>query len=728
VTVAESTYFLLDRRAGWRAEPALGSGVELDQGVLRLAPLPGAPQPLTDPSGTFGGLANPIGVAAGPDGTIVILDRAGDRALRYDACDARFAPLPCLLTPGSDFSLSGARGVAISRAGDLAIADTGNRRVLVLVGAALAVRAVTGARAVALAAASAGGATPGATTVAAAGPWEPWGIAAGKRGLVVSDYANGLVHFLDGCGRWLRASDGSGPGVPALQQPTAVAVDRDGKVFVLQQGSTHVRVLDSSGAFSADLDTLDALRADFCPVAVALSPAGNLCLADAGGTLCVLSDEDGDGRWSTVGQQTLEAAITGLAFDRDGNPVLSQGSQCCLVRLRNGAGYPKSGRFVTEALDSGLAGCRWHRVVLSADVPEGSAIQVDTLTAEATLTPAEMLELPSSRWATGQVVGTVADGRWDCLVRSDPGRYAYLSLTLTGDGTSTPCVDDAEVWFPRRTSASYLPKAFMNEPGAGDFLERYMAIFDRQRETVAGEIDRTAALLDPMAAPAHTDGSPDFLGWLGGWVGMAFQERLPVARRRALIRDAAALYRRRGTPEGVRRFVSLFCGVEVRVLEHYRLRRWAIVGRGRLGDTTQLFGPAIVKRLELGEFSKIGSFELIDTDDPRHDPFLVYASRFSLFLLARPDDVLLALAQRVAELAKPAHTQVEIEAVEPRQRVGIQSTIGLDTVVGEVPPPGRTGEAQLGQGLIVGADPRLGGRRLAQIGTRAQIGVNTGLE
>jgi hypothetical protein len=51
-----------------------------------------------------------------------------------------------------------------------------------------------------------------------------------------------------------------------------------------------------------------------------------------------------------------------------------------------------------------------------------------------------------------------------------------------------------------------------------------------------------------------------------------------------------------------------------------------------------------------------------------------------------------------------------------------------DTVVAEVPDPGVTGTAQLGQGVVVGADPRLGGRPLAQIGRRSHIGLNTGLE
>jgi phage tail-like protein len=697
-------HFLLDTRAGWRADGVLADSVEWDAGPLRLRPLPGAPQPLTDASGTFGGLADPIGVAVGPDGTIVVLDRGGTRVLRFDACACAFAPLPCLHDAGA-FALDGARDVAITRAGDVAITDTGNRRVLVLVGAGLAVRAI------------------------ARGPsepaWEPWGIAASGGGIVVSDHANGLVHMLDGCGRPRWTSDGSGPDAGALEHPTAIAVDRAGNVFVLQEDSSRVRVLDADGAFVADVETLDDRRRDFCPVAIAIAPSGDLCVGGADGAICVLGACDGG--WAAPAATTIDAPLRGLTFNGDGQPVALDGDRCCLVRMRAGAGYPQHGRFVTTALDSGLAGCRWDRVALRAEIPTGTSVRIDTLTAEAAMSSSELLALPDARWATGQLATIVDGGCWDCLVRSGPGRCLWLRLTLSSDGAQTPSIDDAEIWFPRRTSIEELPRAFRGGEDGGDFLERYLELFDRQRATVSDQIDRVASLFDPRAVPAR-DGDGDFLGWLAGWVGMAFEEELPVARRRRLVREAAALYRRRGTADGVARFVSLFCGVEVRVLEHHRLRRWAIAGRGRLGDSSTLFGPAIVRRLQLDEFSEIGEFRLIDTDDPLRDPFFVYAHRFSLFLLAHEEERLMARAQRVGELAKPAHTEVSVAAIEPRLRVGSQSTIGLDTVVGAVPEPAHTGDARLGHGLVVGPDLRLGGRRLAQIGTRARVGIDTGME
>jgi hypothetical protein len=281
---AATRHFLLDRRAGWRPEPLLVDAVEWDDGPVRLRPLPGAPRAVTDASGTFGGLADPIGVAVGPDGTIVVLDAAGARVLRYDACAETFGPLPCLFTDadpcGTEFTLAGARDVAVTCGGDVVVADTGNRRVLVLLGSGLGVRTVAGpwrldGDHVSLVAPEV--TVPAADTCPSRrdwprGTWEPWGLAAWAGGIVVTDHANGLVHFLNDCGRWRSASDGSTATVGALQKPTAVAVDRHGNVFVLQEGSTHVRVLDSAGAFVAEIDSLDARRRDFCPVTVAVRP------------------------------------------------------------------------------------------------------------------------------------------------------------------------------------------------------------------------------------------------------------------------------------------------------------------------------------------------------------------------------------------------------------------------------------------------------------------------
>ena len=388
--------------------------------------------------------------------------------------------------------------------------------------------------------------------------------------------------------------------------------------------------------------------------------------------------------------------------------------------------YRRSGTFVSTALDSGLPECIWHRVALNVTVPLGTRVTVATLTTDADLTEGEIAALGPERWATAGVCSDPAATGWDALIASPPGRYLWLSVSLDGDGAETPGIDDVEVHFPRRTSLRYLPAVFRTGPDGGSFLDRFLAATDTVRGSVTTEIDRVPWLLDPRsadAAPGH-----DFLGWLGQWIGMTGTGLLPTARRRRLIGEAAQLYRRRGTPDGITRHVSLWLGRRVQILEHYRLRRWAVLGHGRLGDATRLFGPEIVRRLQLDEFSQIGAFQLIDTPSPRIDPFAVYAHRFTLFVHACADDdpdQLAATAAQVVAAVQPGHCVSSVAVVLPRMRVGAQATVGIDSVVAGPTPVTRLGDGRLGEGIAIARDPRCGDRPAigidARVGTRAAI-------
>jgi hypothetical protein len=56
----------------------------------------------------------------------------------------------------------------------------------------------------------------------------------------------------------------------------------------------------------------------------------------------------------------------------------------------------------------------------------------------------------------------------------------------------------------------------------------------------------------------------------------------------------------------------------------------------------------------------------------------------------------------VLDAEKPAHTDYHLCVIEPRLRVGLQATVGVDAIVAAPEPPGRLGESALG------VDARLG--------------------
>ena len=383
--------------------------------------------------------------------------------------------------------------------------------------------------------------------------------------------------------------------------------------------------------------------------------------------------------------------------------------------------FVPEGSAVTVALDSGLPGCRWHRLALTGHLPQGTQVEVETFTTDLDLTEAEVATL-DGRWSRAGIFSDPELTSWDALVAGPGGQYLWMRATLRGDRTATPILDRVEVHFPRQTSLSYLPAVYST--GESDFLERFLALTDTVRDSVTELLDQMAWQLDPRSADA--DGSRDFLKWLGTWVGMTDIGVLPEARQRRLIAAAAELYRRRGTPDGVARHVGLWLGREVRVLEHFRLRRWAVADRARLGDASVLFGDDIVRRLRLDEYATIGEFALVGVPSPRTDPFRVFAHTFTLFVHACGDDdvdALTAAAARIASAVAPAHCLAHVDVVTATATVGLQSRLGLDAVVAGPPPAGHLGDRL---GMVLAGDPRAGGLASvgidARVGTRATIG------
>jgi hypothetical protein len=185
--------------------------------------------------------------------------------------------------------------------------------------------------------------------------------------------------------------------------------------------------------------------------------------------------------------------------------------------------------------------------------------------------------------------------------------------------------------------------------------------------------------------------------------------------------------------QGLREAVLVFLGLDPDVcaslpfpgiLEGFKLRRWLFVDGARLGDDSTLWGKRIVDRLELGENSTIGSFQITGVNDPLRDPFWVYAHKFTVFLPASmaPTDADRSAIQRIIDMSKPAHTQCVLELVEPRFRVGIQASIGLDTAIGRYPTGVREGDATLGYDAVLQDSPDEPAQPRFRVGVRSRLG------
>ncbi|HEX3453671.1 MAG TPA: phage tail protein [Gaiellaceae bacterium] len=743
----EQHHVLLSHGAEWRALSMSAVEEAPCEGDLRLIALPGNGRPLVDPGGTFGGLDDPTGVAVDPWGVVYLSDATACVIKRFDPCCGDFEPLPCLGGPGSaPRQLRSPHGLAVSRQGVLYVADTDNRRVQLFSLKETVLLAIWGPI-------DATGApvvpvpdpgdpanptcTPGLTFP---GAWRPWDIALDSRGRAyVTDYANGLVHAFDRHGRWRAAYDGAGPGVPALAKPTALAIDLDDRLYVAQEGVDSIVVLDSDGTFVGLAGPPEGLAGRFRPTAIATDPNGDLFVADSVTRRlhCYrCPGPPGTPVQFTGGVCTIEGPTTGLAFDRDGNP-LAVADSGKVFQLQGVAAFAQQGTFVTTALDSGLDGCAWHRVALAGQVPDCDAVRVDTFTSDVERTEDEILALADSEWDTSITwLESGPEGVWDCLVLSLPGRYLWLRLALTGSGKTTPTIHWAKVYFPRESSIQYLPAVFRSTPPESTFLERFLSIFDTLFASVEDRFDRLPAFLDPDSAPWKPLGGKgtDWLSWVASWFGLEFEGRWGEARRRNVLRHIFRLYRWRGTRKGLREAVLVMLGLDPDlcaalpfpgILEWFELRRWLFVGDGKLGDNSTLWGKRIVDRLELSDNSAIGSFQITGVNDPLRDPFWYYAHKFTLFVPASmaPTDADRVAIERIVEISKPAHAQCVLELVEPRFRVGVQATIGLDTAIGRYPSGVREGEATLGYDSVLQDSPTEPTRPEFRVGDRARIGT-----
>jgi hypothetical protein len=138
-----------------------------------------------------------------------------------------------------------------------------------------------------------------------------------------------------------------------------------------------------------------------------------------------------------------------------------------------------------------------------------------------------------------------------------------------------------------------------------------------------------------------------------------------------------------------------------------------------------LWGSRIANRSQLNANAKVGHTQLTMTPDPLHDPLRFYANRFTVFVPAcyrRGESARKAL-ENLLRNESPAPVRWNIEYVEPRFRIGVQSMIGFDAVVADLPPGVRLGQAALGTGTLLTGAPapaiRIG--RRGRLGTGALI-------
>jgi len=223
---------------------------------------------------------------------------------------------------------------------------------------------------------------------------------------------------------------------------------------------------------------------------------------------------------------------------------------------------------------------------------------------------------------------------------------------------------------PSRGLLDLLPAAHRQSPDLGLFLAAFEAILFRPRDeanadaatnTVPGRAEQSRSLEQQIDAipllidPLKTD--DECLDWLAQWAAVTLYREAPDRRR--VVAEMTPLYRTRGTRDYMERVLGLYVDGRISVEE----------------DDLPGMAVGMPDRARVGVETRLGE-----------DPF-----RFSVSIEfgAIPESRqarsnLVALARKVIELAKPAHTYYRLTHNLPEERglvISIRSAIGVNTVL-----------------------------------------------
>jgi phage tail-like protein len=216
-------------------------------------------------------------------------------------------------------------------------------------------------------------------------------------------------------------------------------------------------------------------------------------------------------------------------------------------RVLTGESWPEEvNEYVSIPLDSGIPGCRWHRIVLDADIPEDSALTIMFFTSETDGTPPE--------WS-GELVfhGAKIAQPMDALIDAPPGRYIQLKITIDSAGGDKPAFRQAKIYYQRQSYLRYLPAIYQENRESRDFLERFLSIFESSMFDIEDQISSIPLFFDPEAAPE------EFYRWLADWVSLDLYDLLEDRNREFILR-AVEFYKQKGTASGLVSLVSFLTG------------------------------------------------------------------------------------------------------------------------------------------------------------------------
>jgi phage tail-like protein len=654
----------------------------------------------------------PSGVVADTDGTIYFSDPEGARVWKIDACDGQPA---IILGQGGEGNwptqFRGPRGLLIHPTRHtLFVADSGNHRVQVFHLHTRQLVDIWGQ------ADRSGELRPGS----APGIFNtPIDLAADPAGNVyVVDYRNRRVQKFDERGHVMPAFWTTARQQLAIWRPSAVAVatiEGQLSICVFDRKSQRVVVLDPDGHVRHTVNLFKTLRH---PSGLAVT-ATAIYIGDNHPRRLLTFKLDG----SFAGEaHNYAGPVAAAAIDHSGNVIVHPGAHHLPLRLNSSGAFARHGCLWGGPFDNPSNRVDpWHRLkALIEPLPFDAHVQ---LFVRSSLNPNDppvdltaLEPFPETHWRSLPLDAA------ECVFAGAPRDKVWIGLVFSSEGHSSAVLPQLQLDFDHQSYLSHLPSVYREDATARLSVLRVLSLVESLYDEAEDRIAALPQLFDPQTAPL------DALPWLAGWLAIDFDERWPEAKKRQAIAQAFELHTWRGTPEGLRRALRFYTGVEAHIEEPITQATWwglapegganvNEVGTSLLGFTTRL-APAEAQGAVVGTTAILDQSHLITDEEFGAPLFADVAHQFtvSIYRGAGFTGATLDAVRAVLDREKPAHTLYQLCTIEPAMSVGWQARLGIDSIVAGTSPPTRLGNA---------ADVALGGEPPGHIGERSQVGQTT---
>ena len=498
-----------------------------------------------------------------------------------------------------------ASGVAVGRCRDVYIADTTRHSVSWIIGSCPEKKYQIG---------SGAGSAPGRFNT-------PRGLALGPGDLFVADSGNARIQVFR-----LPNLDLRGIWEEGLSEPTCLAGDGQGRLYVLDRGLKRILRFDTSGVTDAAYNKAMAAHAQLVsPVALAIDDRDVLYVSDEpsnavlrfdseGGVLGALPKTRGPAspRALAVHHDRLYVAdaksgaihvyessqgwlgtvpgyagpVSAMALDEAGTLFIKPGLDDTYYELRADAAHVDAGALTAGPFDAGEQ-TEWERVKVEVDRPVGTVVKLRVYTASsATSTPSQ------ADWDLEKTLAPTLD----TLVSPLPGvaagppaqkRYLWIRVSLeTTDPQTSPRLMQVRAHTQAESYLEHLPAVYRRED-ASQFLTRWLALFRGELSDWELALEELPRSFDPVTAAEPR------LPVLSNWLAFDLPPDTDPEEWRQLLLRVHALYDRRGTPWGIREFAELYTGVRPHVFEAFHERCvWQVESTSLLGFDTALAAAA----------------------------------------------------------------------------------------------------------------------------------------